>query len=58
MMDGFTDLFDKTSTSSSSSNTSEEERVTRVLLSDARWCRLADPVIRPSEEVEEVEERT
>ena len=47
MMDGFTDLFtDKTSTSSSTSNTSEEERVTRVLLSDARRCLLADPVIR------------
>jgi hypothetical protein len=47
MMDGFTDLFtDKTSTMSSTSNTSEEERVTRVLLSDARRCLLADPVIR------------
>ena len=46
MMDGFTDLFDKTSTSLSTSNTSEEERVTRVLLSDARRCLLADPVIR------------
>jgi hypothetical protein len=31
---------------SSTSNTSEEEVVTRVLLSDARRCLLADPVIR------------